>query len=220
MPRRPSRRWPRRIACRQRQREHAGEIARRGATARARRWSPSSEREQARLQGIDRAAALERHAAEAGERVETSRTSGPAASQGPGPAAHRHRADDRRAAIIDQAERDDAARAQVVRPRRAAARSSRRRASAWARVEAQRAGERVLQPGGDSGAATTRSAAAGGDRREVAEVARARDLPFRARLVELARATREGSCPGRRCRPWCDLLRTIVSTQGGKLECG
>ena len=162
---------------RQRHGEDAGEVADVAAEPGA-ADAAENERQQARLQGVDELL-LGQDAAEPGDRIEHAEL-GHQRLQGPGPAAHRDGTDHAEGAD-DEAERKHA-QEQGLGPRlqlRAHGVGGERMG-----VEAQRPGERVLEPRSRVRRDHDQRDAATGDRRDVAEIARARDLPFLARLLE------------------------------------
>ena len=161
--------------------ENAGEVADVAAEPGA-ADAAENERQQAGLQGVDQLL-LGQDAAQPGDRIEHAEL-GHQRLQGPGPAAHRDRADHAERAD-DETERNDA-QEQGLGPRlqlRAHGVGGERMGG----VEAQRPGERVLEPPGGVRRDRDQGDAAAGDRRDVAEIARASDLPFLACLLETPR---------------------------------
>jgi hypothetical protein len=144
-------------------------------------WRDSQQRQQARLQGVDQLR-LGEHPAEAGERIQGLELRAERL-RGPGPAAHR---DARRDG--DQHHRQAERHGRHRPGGRALGEAADHRAfdHRLAAIELQRRGEGVLQRDGGERRCGNQERTAGGDRREVAEVAGTRNLAFRPRLVELA----------------------------------
>ena len=166
------------------------------------------EGEHARLQGIDDLL-LGEHAAEAGERVEDVEL-GAERLEGPGPAAHRQRADDREG-DHDEAERDDGPE-QRRRPAEQLRRSSRRRAAPGRRRS--EASGRAIRAASRRRAARRPPARRRRRRRRRSGRGRASARPALPRAPSRACAARqEGSCPGRSSRPCGDCFNA-----DGKLE--